>query len=29
MIIVADSLPGLKDVLQRSGLRGTAAAADD
>lgn len=26
MIMVADSLPGLKGVLQRSGLRGTAAA---
>ena len=26
MVMVADSLPGLKGVLQRSGLRGTAAA---
>ena len=26
MIMVADSLPGLKGVLQRSGLRCTAAA---
>ena len=26
MIMVADPLPGLKGVLQRSGLRGTAAA---
>jgi hypothetical protein len=26
MIMVADSVPGLKGVLQRSGLRGTAAA---